>query len=43
MWLGEKSAQQCSDSLSPKLDQLLAKIYNGNKETAKKIFPDFSG
>lgn len=43
LMLGEKKAEQCVDSLAPKLDKLLASIYADNKAKAKQLFPDFPG
>lgn len=43
VFLGERTAQEASDSLSPKLDTLLQEIYDANVEKAREIFPDFPG
>jgi multiple sugar transport system substrate-binding protein len=41
LWLGEKSAEECSQSLSPQMDQLLNEIYGAYEYKAKTLFLDF--
>ena len=43
LWLGEKSAEECSMSLSPQLDTLLNEIYSAYLYKAGTLFPGFEG